>query len=314
MLLAAVGMAFLVPEPGAKGGWLRSDLTVPLGAAALFFIQGLLIPFDHLRRGMLRLHIHGLLQLWIFVGMPMLVAICLYLWPQAFPEGLRLGFLFMAFLPTTVSTAVIFASASGGDAAITLFNTTLSNLIGVFWVPLVCTLIVVSAGVDVALGGMLMKIGTLILLPFALGQFLRALFPGVRSRVVARKEWIGSLCTYLILYIVYCSFADSVQSAFWQGQENKLVFGVLALCLIILLLSKVMLWFITGGLGCARDIRLTFLFCGSQKTLVAGIPLAQSIFGNGPFDMGLLLMPILFYHILQLFIGGILVNRFSRRI
>lgn len=313
LLLSVLGLAFLFPAPGAKGGWLRPEITVALGTAALFLVQGLLIPFDQLRRGMLRFRVHALLQLWMFVGMPVLIGIMLFLWPQTFPEGLRLGFWYLAILPTTVSTAIVYTTASGGDTSIALFNTTLSNVAGVFLVPLVCTLIVVSVGAEVELGGMFTNIATRILLPFCLGQFLRAVLPIVRDWVIEHKKLIGSFCSYVMLFIVYCSFAESVKSAFWEGQELHLLLGVLSLTLSVLILSKIILWPLTGMLGYNRGIRVAFLFCGSQKTLVAGIPLAQSIFGNSSFDVGLIVMPLLFYHVLQLSIGGILVNHFAKQ-
>jgi len=41
-----------------------------------------------------------------------------------------------------------------------------------------------------------------------------------------------------------------------------------------------------------------------------GVPLGQLIFG-AKGNLGLILLPIMFYHPLQLFIGGLLANHFS---
>src|ERR1700736_751623 len=40
-LLCAVGLAFLFPSPGAKGGWLHPDLLNNIGVALILFVQGL---------------------------------------------------------------------------------------------------------------------------------------------------------------------------------------------------------------------------------------------------------------------------------
>jgi len=43
-----------------------------------------------------------------------------------------------------------------------------------------------------------------------------------------------------------------------------------------------------------------------------GIPLAMLIFGKRS-DLSLILLPIMFYHPLQLFVNGLLANYWSRR-
>jgi sodium/bile acid cotransporter 7 len=58
--------------------------------------------------------------------------------------------------------------------------------------------------------------------------------------------------------------------------------------------------------------RVTALFCGSKKTLASGVPMARLIFGAAP-DLGLILLPIMLYHPLQLVVGGWLAGRIARR-
>ena len=58
--------------------------------------------------------------------------------------------------------------------------------------------------------------------------------------------------------------------------------------------------------------RIAVVFCGSRKTLAAGIPVAHLIFGANP-ALGLILMPLMIYHPLQLAIGGVLAQRWAER-
>jgi len=58
--------------------------------------------------------------------------------------------------------------------------------------------------------------------------------------------------------------------------------------------------------------RIAVVFCGSKKTLVSGVPMAQIIF-NGDPRLGLILLPLLVYHPLQLVVSGLLAGRWSRR-
>jgi len=54
------------------------------------------------------------------------------------------------------------------------------------------------------------------------------------------------------------------------------------------------------------------LFCGSVKSLATGVPLARIMFGNDPL-LGLIIAPTMLYHVLQLFVLGVIANRFAAR-
>ena len=51
---------------------------------------------------------------------------------------------------------------------------------------------------------------------------------------------------------------------------------------------------------------------GVALILAMGIPLAQLIFGTKA-NLGLILLPIMFYHPFQLFVCGLLANHFSNQ-
>jgi sodium/bile acid cotransporter 7 len=58
--------------------------------------------------------------------------------------------------------------------------------------------------------------------------------------------------------------------------------------------------------------RVTAVFCGSKKTLASGVPMARVLFGQNP-SLGLILLPLLIYHPLQLIVGSWLASRFGQR-
>ena len=64
--------------------------------------------------------------------------------------------------------------------------------------------------------------------------------------------------------------------------------------------------------GFSREDEIAAIFCGSKKSLAAGVPMAQIIFGAHP-GMGLILLPIMIYHPLQLVICSVLATRWARR-
>ena len=67
----------------------------------------------------------------------------------------------------------------------------------------------------------------------------------------------------------------------------------------------------------SRSSSRTALFCASQKTLGAGIPMAQTIFAGistaAAPELGVVLLPLLGYHFLQLLLGGFLVGHLAKQ-
>ncbi|HEX2100672.1 MAG TPA: bile acid:sodium symporter, partial [Candidatus Synoicihabitans sp.] len=66
------------------------------------------------------------------------------------------------------------------------------------------------------------------------------------------------------------------------------------------------------ALGFAVEDRIAAVFCGSKKTLASGVPMAQIIFAGHP-GIGLILLPIMIYHPLQLILCGWLAGRWAER-
>jgi sodium/bile acid cotransporter 7 len=58
--------------------------------------------------------------------------------------------------------------------------------------------------------------------------------------------------------------------------------------------------------------RIASQLCGSKKSLATGVPMAQLIFEGNP-ALGVILLPIMIYHPLQLVITAMLASRWARR-
>mgnify|MGYP005750725677 FL=1 len=70
--------------------------------------------------------------------------------------------------------------------------------------------------------------------------------------------------------------------------------------------------FLSNALSFSVEDRITALFCGSKKSLVHGVVIGKVIFPD-PAILGLVLLPVMLYHIQQLIVGSILAQRFSRQ-
>ena len=69
-------------------------------------------------------------------------------------------------------------------------------------------------------------------------------------------------------------------------------------------------WQLGGALGLARGDRITLLYTGSHKTLATGAPMARILFPGA--EAGLIIIPLMLYHQLQLIISAWLATRLNR--
>ena len=63
--------------------------------------------------------------------------------------------------------------------------------------------------------------------------------------------------------------------------------------------------------GFSRPDRIALVFCGSKKSLATGVPMAQVLFAGG--SIGLLILPLMLFHQIQLMVCAVLAQRYARR-
>ena len=312
-LFGAIAMAWLVPEWGGPGGWLQPSITTKLGVFVIFFLQGLSLPTEDLARGLKLWRLHGFIQATIFIGGPLLAA--LISWPlrSSMGEMLWLGLMFLAILPCTISTSVVFTTQSGGNISAALFNTSLANVAGIFIVPVVMVWLSNTEGMEMPLMPLIGKIVLLLFLPLLLGQLSRFFVKPLRDWGQVNRKRFGSVNSSIVLFIVYCSFCGSFQSRFWEGVPLPSMLLTVGLTLLLLVLLRLLLFLMLRTAKVSYPETMAAFFCGAQKTLAAGVPMAQGIFAASGFDLGLILLPLMCYAPLQFTLDGIIVGILQSR-
>lgn len=306
-MLAAVVLAWFFPDPGAKGGSLRPELLNKLGVALIFFLHGLTLSFAALASGVRLWRLHLFVQASTFLLFPLIGLGLLVSLPAQVAPDLRAGLFFLCALPSTVSSSVALTAAARGNVAAAVFNATLSSLLGVALTPLWLAVALGTAGHALPLGAVVLDLMLWLVLPLVLGQLARPLFGGFAARHHAQ---INVVDRATILLLVYTSFCDSVKGGVWNSGGGSVLIAVMAACLLLALVLT-LTWWAGRALGFARPERIVGLFCGSKKTLASGVPMARLIFGASP-GLGLILLPIMVYHPLQLLVGGWLSSRLRR--
>jgi sodium/bile acid cotransporter 7 len=309
-MVVAVALAWLFPGPGAKGGWMHPELVTNLGVSLIFFLHGLALPFAALRAGTLQWRLHLVVQACTYLLFPAMAILLLKATGATMTPGLRLGFFFLGALPSTVSSSVAMTAAARGNVAAAVFNATLSSLIGVVVTPAwLAWYAGARNGESLPLTHVILDLVKWLVLPLVIGQLLRPWLGAWASR---NKRLINTVDRGTILLLVYTSFCESMAQGVWTGQGDSSLGITLAGSAILLAAALVLTSAACRALGFSREDRIAAVFCGSKKTLASGVPMAQLIFGRSP-ELGLILLPIMVYHPLQLVVCGILAGRWARR-
>ena len=309
-LLIAVLFSFQFPQWGASGGPLHTDLSTNIAIILVFLIQGWMLPTEVLAKCMLRVKIHLFTQAFIFLVFPLVILFGDLFWSSYMSNPLRYGFFFLAVVPTTITSAIIYTSQAEGSIPIALVNTTISNVAGIIITPL-WMLILARAGTGEMgdLGAVVMKLSKLILAPLMVGQICHMFWKGLIQKF---KLGVGYFNQLVIVFIVFAVFSNSVTGGAWEGQGHRIVLISLGICVGIFVVVNVLCFALVRLLKIPRDEQVAILFCGTQKTLAAGVPLGISLFGNDP-SFGIILLPVMLYHPVQLILGAFLIEPLKAR-
>lgn len=308
-MVVATVLAWAFPEPGASGGWMQPELVTKAGVALIFFLHGLTLSFAALRAGALNWRLHLLVQSCTFVLFPLIGLGLNGALSGRISTELSLGLFFLCALPSTVSSSVAMTATARGNVAGAVFNATLSSLIGIGLTPLWVAWVMKTTGTAPPILPVIVDLLRWLVLPLAIGQSLRPWFGAWAQR---HKPRIGLVDRLIILLLVYTSFCDSFKQGIWTGNGVGQLLMISALCAALLALVMVLTSVAAKSLGFSREDRIVAIFCGSKKTLASGVPMAKLIFSAHP-GLGLILLPIMIYHSLQLIVCGLLAQRWGKQ-
>jgi sodium/bile acid cotransporter 7 len=301
-IAVVIALGYAAPQTGR---FLDRNGVPKLAIVVIFFVSGLAIRLKHLGEDLLEWRCHLVIQATSFLIAPALV------WATSgwMAEGpVRLGAFLIAVLPTTVFSCVAFTAAARGRTACAILNAVGGNLLGVALSPLLLGLLSGhGAGLDVAaVTRTIRDLCLLVLVPFLAGQALGQRPSLLVARVSRVQSYIGMSC---VLLVMFCAFSKSVGDLASQ-------LGAMWRCFLYVAALHVAL--LAAAWGGARMVRLApgeriaALFCGSQKTLSLGIPLAYSYYRGSETPVGIVILPLVFFHLFQLTLGSVIVARAAR--
>lgn len=308
-MILAVVLAALFPDFGRTGGTLHADVVANVGIFLVFLLYGLGLPLANLKAGVMKWRLHVVVQAFTFGVFPLLWLLLNLVAGRWLPPDLMLGFLYLCAVPSTISSSVAMTGLARGNVAAAIFNASLSSLLGVVLTPLLVSLLATTTGQSLPLGDAILKLAGLLLLPLVIGQLLR---PVLGSWFARYRRYTNMFDRVFILVLVYASFCDSVKSGLFTNHGGGVIAVTLGGAALILAVVLTLSTTVTRWLGFDKEDEIAAVFCGSKKTLASGVPMARLIFGAHP-ALGLIVLPLMFYHQLQLLVCSVLAERYASR-
>jgi solute carrier family 10 (sodium/bile acid cotransporter), member 7 len=302
-LLGVILSATCVPCRGTS-----ADVFHVLGIAAitsLFLLQGARLSRDAVLNGITHWRLHATIATTTFVLFPLVGLALSTVLPTMLPPLLWTGVLFVCALPSTVQSSIALTSIAQGNVAGAVCSATASNVVGIALTPLIFGILSRVRGGGVSLDGV-GQVFSELLVPFIAGHLFR---PWIGGWVENNRRVLSLTDRGSILLVVYAAFSAAVEHGVWH-QLPPIVLLLLAL-IVAFVLATILLTikFASGAMEFAPQDEIAAMFCGSQKSLVSGVPIASALFSGAA--VGPILIPIMIYYPVQIVVCAWLARRYA---
>lgn len=306
LLMLVVALASLLPASGQVAVAFGHITTLAIGM--LFFLHGAKLSREALVSGLTHWRLHLLVLASTFVLFPLLGLAIKPLALALLTPDLYLGVLFLCALPSTVQSSIAFTALARGNVAAAVCSASASNFLGIFITPLLVSVLIARGAAGGSPLDSVLTIVEQLLLPFIAGQLLR---PLIGAWVDRHKPVLKFFDQGSILLVVYTAFSDSVNEGLWQKVSLSTLIGILAISALILAVMLGAATLASRRLGFSKEDEITIVFCGSKKSLASGVPMAKVLFA--PSALGMIILPLMLFHQLQLMVCAVLAGRLARR-
>ncbi len=235
-------------------------------------------------------------------------------WPLAVAQSLpdfEWGLCITAATPCTLATASVFTRRAGGNDAVSLMTTLVTNLACVVITPLwLGAYFGLATGFDA--WQLVRQLAVCVVLPTVLGQ--AAQIPAVAQAIIRRQRArISTIAQFFVLLLVSVAATNAgrvlARQSTWPSLSASLL--MVAGCILLHVAAVAIGWYGGQGLRLTRADRIAVAIAGSQKTLPVGLMIVTSPELTGaaaPF----LTFPLVVYHAVQLLIDAWLAERWGR--
>lgn len=284
-------------DPWVKTPGLRSGVMF-----AVMWAMGVTLPADTIRKSLTRPAPTALA-----IGMNMFLVPLLALPASGWLPDSEFGGLFVAsIVPCTLAGASVWTRKAGGDDAIAMMTTVVTNLACVIVAP-IGIWIVLSERVEIHAADQIGRLSLLVVAPLILAQSMRRF--GLHGWADRHKSTITATAQLGILVMVLLGAAATGMSSDAGSagiRERWHIFALLlGTTLAIHVLTLIFGVLAAQACGMRRGQQIAIGIAASQKTLMVGLQIAM--------DLGVSVLPMLLYHSGQLFLDTWIAQRWRKR-
>ncbi|MEL4357228.1 MULTISPECIES: bile acid:sodium symporter family protein [unclassified Luteococcus] len=305
-IIAAAVVASIAPATGALVPVVSWASKIMI--AILFFLYGARLSPNEALEGLKHWRLHSVILAFTYLLFPVIGLAMWLLVPTVLSPELYRGMLWLTLVPSTVQSSINFTSIARGNVAGAIVSASFSNLIGVVVTPVLALLLMSTSGGLTIDASSVLDIVVQLLVPFALGQLSRRW----TADFVKRHKKLKLVDQGSIVLVVYSAFSAGMRDHMWTKVDVLDIVKLVVVCSILLALMLWLTWHVARWLRFNRADAIAIQFCGTKKSLATGVPMATVLFAQLP-DVGLLVLPLMVFHQLQLMACSAMAGRYARQ-
>jgi sodium/bile acid cotransporter 7 len=303
LLIATVALAIVLPASG-MAAVVVSKVSYA-AVALLFFIYGAKLKTRAIIDGIANWRMQSLILCTTFILFPLVGLAVALLARHLMVEDLFIGLIYVTILPSTVQSSIAFTALAKGNVPGAICAASLSNLLGVVLTPLFAMALLSTTGFVLSVNSVI-AIFVQIMLPFVAGQLVR---PWIGSWIERNRLLTLVVDRGSILLIVYSAFSAGMVAGVWHQIEPSASLIVIGFDVALLALVVGFILVASRMARLPRPDAISFLFCGVQKSLASGLPMASILFAGQGTSM--IVLPLMLYHQIQLFVSAFIAQRYA---
>jgi sodium/bile acid cotransporter 7 len=313
--LVAVVIALAWPAPGAAvlsvtvAGGVR--LVQEINIIIVFFISGLALNTSDLVKA--RKHkfevLYGLVMLLMLS--PLLGFVV-----RAVPlesKGLLAGAVIFCIVPTTLGIGIALVRSAKGNEAIAVLLTIISNVLGVFTMPLWLAALLADSGLgQIDIPDLLLKLSLTTLVPSLLGKALRDCNKRAEAFAKRYRTELSMLSTANLAFVVWQTLSGARNTLFQQPIGS--VLGATGLVMAVHLVLLAINYVVVRKIFKAELVEaVAVIIMASQKSAPVAVTVVSYITYDAQIQ-GILAIPAITGQLFQIFFGALIAGPIARAV
>ncbi|KAJ6349892.1 hypothetical protein OIU78_006142 [Salix suchowensis] len=259
----------------------------------------------------------GICSILLFTPYLSKIILQIQLQPQEFVTGLAI----FCCMPTTLSSGVALTQLAGGNSALALAMTVISNLLGILIVPFsISKFIAAGIGVSVPTKELFRSLVITLLIPLILGKVFRESLKGLADYVDRNRKLFSKMNAIFLSLAPFIQVSRSRSMLLMVKPSVFLVAVGMGVILHLVLLSfnvfAIQGFSMVSGtnqLAFAKKKNATaYVLVASQKTLPVMVAVVEQL-GGAFGESGLLVLPCVAAHLNQIIMDSFFVNFWLRK-